>query len=744
MNNSNHSTSLLDRFPALRGLGSKYRARQIPYIQQLSATECGAACLAMVLGYYGKRVSVDQICEAIGVDRNGANALSILEGGRWYGLRGRGIKIDIDDLAYLKPASILHWEFNHFVVFENLGRDGANIVNPGLGRCFVPMEKFSRSFTGVALEFEPADDFQPVGRESSVVWRYVKQIIGHSRILSRIAVTSLLIQFFALAVPVVTGILVDRVVPHGDEHLLMVLSVGLLSIALFHFLASIIRAHLLLNLRTYLDTKMTFGFLDHMVALPYAFFQRRSVGDLMMRLNSNSTIRELITSNALSGLLDGVLVTLYLIILFFASASMGALVLGLGLMQLLLFLLSRRRYQDLMSQHLQSQARSQSYLVQILAGIETLKASGAEERAVERWSNLFVDEMNVSLDRGRLSATVDSLMITLRMASPLVILWFGGLQVLNGSMTLGTMLALNALAGSFLLPLSNLISTGLELQLLGSYIERIEDVFKTPPEQDRSKVSRAGSLRGRITLERVSFKYGPMSPAVVQDVSIEIIPGQKIAIVGRSGAGKSSLAKLMVGLYSPTTGCILYDGLDLSGIDLRSVRSLVGVVTQRPYLFGLSIRANIALTDPSLPLQSVVEAAKAACIHDDIMAMPMGYETLLNDGGMSLSGGQSQRVALARALFHKPAILLLDEATSQLDTVTEREVHRNIASLRCTRIVIAHRLSTIIDSDLILVMEDGKVVEKGTHQELLALGGKYRELVSAQIEGEPGVATPYR
>jgi ATP-binding cassette, subfamily B, bacterial len=739
MNNSKPSNSLLDRFPALRELGARYRIRRIPVIQQLSATECGAACLGMVLGYWGKRVSIDEVCNVIGVDRDGANALSILEGARWYGLRGRGIKIEIDDLEYLDTATILHWEFNHFVVFEKLKKNGVVIVDPGLGRRFVPMEQFRKSFTGVALDFEPSEDFEPAEGGSKRVWRYIRQILGHSAILSRVAVTSLLIQIFALAVPIITGMLVDRVVPRGDEHFLLVLGVGLLSIVIFNLLASLIRAHLLLHLRTYLDVQMTLDFLDHLVSLPYAFFQRRSAGDLMMRLNSNSTIREMLTASALSGLLDGMLVSLYLVILFIANSAMGVLVLGLGLLQISVFLLSRRRYQDLMSQHLQTQAKSQGYLVQILAGIETLKAAGAENRAVERWSNMFVDEMNVSLSRGRLSSTVDSLVNTLRMGSPLAILWFGGLQVLNGNLSLGSMLALCALANGFLLPLSTLISTGLQLQLLGSYIERIEDVLGTPAEQDKSNVSRAGKLRGKITLEKVSFSYGPLSPLVVKDISLDITPGLKVAIVGRSGAGKSSLAKLMAGLYIPTSGRILYDGADLSGLDLHSVRSQIGVVTQRPYLFGVTIRANIALANPSLPLNAAVEAAKMACIHEDIIEMPMGYETLLIDGGASLSGGQSQRVALARALIHKPAILLLDEATSALDTVTESRVHKNIASLNCTRIVVAHRLSTVIDSDLIIVMDDGKIVEQGTHHELIALNGRYAELVAAQMETQQAI-----
>jgi ABC-type bacteriocin/lantibiotic exporter with double-glycine peptidase domain len=522
----------------------------------------------------------------------------------------------------------------------------------------------------------------------------------------------------------------------------VVLGAGMGALVVFHMLASLIRGILLLHLRTYLDGRMTLGFLDHLVDLPYAFFQRRSAGDLMMRLNSNTTIREILTSGALSGLLDGSLVSIYLVIMFLVSPMMALIVLGLGVIQMMVFFASRRAQRDLNAKSLQVQAKSQGYQVEMFAGIETLKAMGGEQRAVEHWSNLFVDVLNVSLDRGRLTAIIESITGSLRLASPLIILGFGTMRVLGGQMSLGTMLGLNALAAGFLGPLGSLVNTASQLQLLGSYVERIDDVLDTPPEQDRSKVRHAMKIRGRITLDRVTFKYGPLAPLVVDGVSIDIHPGACVAIVGKSGSGKSTLARLLVGLYPPTGGRILYDGVDLAELDLRSIRRQVGVVPQNPYLFGTSVRANIALSDPTLRIEPVVEAAKLACIHEDVLAMPMGYETLLTDGGASLSGGQRQRVSLARALVHKPSIMLLDEATSALDAVTEQRVQGALQSLRCTRIIIAHRLSTIQNADMILVMDKGKVVEQGTHHELLAYDGAYARLVAAQMRGEgtnPGI-----
>ncbi len=724
--------ALRRRFPALGRLGALGR-RNLEHVQQMTAADCGAACLGMVLRYHGRERPLDELRDSMGADQNGVSALGILRSARSYGLRGRGVQVeDVEDLDLLPSGAIMHWEFNHFVVFDRVDKHGVHILDPAHGRRRVSITEFNEAFTGVALLLEPSATFEPESHKRPVLWRYFTQILSYPALISRAVLMSVMVQLLALALPLMTTLMVDRIIPRRDFDLALVLVVGLSMMVVFNFISSLVRANLLVQLRTLLDAKMTIGFLDHLIDLPYSFFQRRSAGDLIMRLGSNATVREILTSGAMSALLDGTLVSVYLVLIFWASPLMGVVVLALGTVQLSLYWATRRIQHELMTESLAVQAKTSSYEVEMLTGIETLKSMGAEYRAVDRWSNLFVDALNVSLRRGRLDALVSSILGGFSMAAPLVILGVGAKLVLDGDLSLGAMLGLSALGAGFLGPLSTLVGVTLQFQVLGSYLERIEDVMQTPPEQDPTKVQRASELSGRIKAESVTFRYSDAVPPAVVDVSVDIEPGQFVAMVGASGAGKSTMAKLLVGLYQPQQGRVLYDGNDLAGLDLRSVRQRLGVVTQRGELFGMSVRENISLGQPQMSMEQVVNAAKQAAIHDEIAALPMNYETILADGGASLSGGQRQRLALARALAGRPAILLLDEATSNLDSITEAAIQRSLASLECTRIVIAHRLSTVVDADLIIVMDQGKIVESGTHRDLLAHGDAYRRLYERQ------------
>ena len=710
----------------------RIRGVRVPYVPQMEISDCGAACLAMTLALHGKHVPLEEVRVVTGTDREGVDALAITRAARHFGLRARGLRLEPGALPLIEPGAILHWDLNHFVVLESATESSAVVVDPAGGRRRVSPAELDRSFTGIAIELEPDETFAPARGDRRSILRHLMPVLSRRGLLVSVLLSSALIQVFALALPLLTAIVVDRVVPHRDQSLLLVVSLALMVMVLFNLLTSYLRGRQLLSLRTRVDVEISLRFLEHLAALPYSFFLSRSTGDLMMRLNSNSTVREILTSSVLSGILDGGAALLYLGIICFSSPTLGLLVALVAAAQVAVLVASRARYQRLMAENLQAQARSQGYLGQFLAGIETLKVSGTEERAVEHWSNLFVREINVSVDRGKLSALVDALLSGLRVGGPVVILSWGALQVLGGHLTLGTMLALSALATGFLGPLASLVGNGLQLQSLGSYLARINDVLDTPREQEGRGVRPAPRFEGGIAVEDVSFRYGPLAGDVLSDVSLDVRPGQMVAIVGPSGSGKSTLGNLILGLYPPTAGHVRFDGVDLLELEARSVRHQVGVVPQVPYLFGGSIRDNIAIASPSATLTEVREAARLACIADDIEAMALGYDTVLSDGGTSLSGGQRQRIALARALVRQPAILLLDEATSELDSINEARILANIEALRCTRIVIAHRLSTIAGADQIVVLDGGQVTQRGRHAGLVRRRGLYRDLVRLQ------------
>jgi ABC-type bacteriocin/lantibiotic exporter with double-glycine peptidase domain len=718
------------------------RRRRVPVLQQISMVECGAACLAMLMSYYGRQTTISQVREQCGIGRDGLTALSIVKAARNYGMRVRALSLQDNDFRYVPLPAIIHWEFNHFVVVERWSPSRVEIVDPAVGRRRLSSREFDESFTGVAITMEPGPQFTRSSYRSQLTLAtyardYVKQA---PTALIQVLGTSLLLQLLGLIFPLLSAVAIDQLIPGKLVNALQLFGIGMIMLVLAQVITRMLRAFILLYVQSRVDINLMFNFLEHLFSLPQRFFLQRSTGDILARVSSNSVIRDTISNQLFSTILDGSFVLIYFFLLLSQSPLFALVVLGIGVVQALLLLSTGKPLKNLNQRELAAIGKSQGYITEILAGIKTLKSAGAEYRALERWSNLFYEQMNISVRRVYITSLIDTVMSALSIAAPLALLWLGTLQVINGSMQVGTMIALNALGSSILGPLSSLIVSGRQIQLVQSHMERLADVIEAEPEQDVQATNQPPTLSGQVALRNVSFQYDPQSPLVLQNINVDIKPGQKVAIVGRTGSGKSTFGSLLLGLTTPTKGKVLYDQLPLHTLNYQAVRSQFGVVMQEADLFSGSIRENITLNNPGLGMEQVIRAAQIAAIHEDIMQMPMEYETMISEGGNALSGGQRQRLAIARAVANDPAIILLDEATSSLDVLTEKVVEQHLNKLACTQIIIAHRLSTIRNADMILVLNDGKIIEQGTHQKLLALDGYYAQLIQSQLANGEMVA----
>jgi ABC-type bacteriocin/lantibiotic exporter with double-glycine peptidase domain len=711
--------------------------RRVPVIVQNSATECGAACLAMVLSFHGRRTTVQEVSDRLQVGRDGLNALAIVQAARLYGLRAKAFSLEPADLARVPMPAVVHWEFQHFVVVERWTPRHVDVVDPAHGRARLTPEEFDAGFTGVLLAFEPEPGFRRYRSGASRAWRreFLRTLLLRRKgLLAQILAASALLQVLGLGLAAAFQVIVDRVLP-GGGHLLMLAGAAVLAAAATQFAVAYLRSVLLVTLRARADGEVTRNLVAHLVALPYRYFATRGKGDLLNRSNSVASLRETLTGQILSTLLDGPLALVYLVLVLVADPVLGGVLVLLAAAQCGLLLGTARKVGDLTRRELVAQSGAQSRLLEAIGGMETLKASGSEPRAMRRWSREFAAQLDADLRGGLVKGLVEAALDAIRYLAPLVLLWAGAWRVLDGSLSLGTLLALNAIATSALIPLGALMTALQGLQQAGAHFDRLSDILAADPEPSEGiEVLR---LRGAIELRGVGFRHDPRGPWILRDIWLTVRPGQKIALVGASGSGKSTLARLLLALHTPTEGEIRYDGVPAAELNPHSLRRQFGVVTQEPTLFTGTIRENIALNDPDASLERVAEAAARACVHDEIAAMPMGYDTLLVEGG-GLSGGQRQRIALARALLPRPKVLLLDEATSQLDAATEAAIETRLAGLTQTRIVIAHRLSTIRDADLILVLDQGRIVEQGTHAQLLAHGGRYAHLVATQMAGATG------
>ena len=707
-------------------LGSHGR---VDYVPQLELSECGAASLAMVLGFHGHHASLAELRQACAVSRDGASALAILQAARGHGLEARGVKLELEQLDQLPLPAILHWDFNHFLVLEKCSKRWAVLVDPACGRRRLGRAALGPHFTGAALLFAPGPAFRRRRRRWPSLAKYRELLQRSLPSLAQLLLAALAMQGVGLLFPVANQLLLDRVIVPHQPSWLWGLALGLGLAVLAKAAVGLAQGWVVQGLQVALDHRLMTGFLQHLLRLPMDFFLRREAGDLLARVQETSTLRDLLGSQAVAALLNGFLLLGYAALMLAYHPRLGMLVLGFGLARAALFLALQDRHRQLLAGELAATGRAASALLEAITGFESIKACGAEPRMVQRWGHRMTARVNAGLARQRLLLGAGAAMGLCQGAAGVAILLFGGRQVLAQHMTLGVFIAFLTLQGLFLGPLEALLGTAHQLQHLGCHLRRLDDVLETPAEPSGSEDP--GRLRGAVELRQVSFSHSRGAEPVLRDLNLSIRPGEKLAIAGPTGAGKSTLARLLLGLHRPDRGSIHFDGRDLRDLDLRRLRNQLGVVLQETFLFDDSVRANLSLHDPELPLERLRWAADLACVDEVIAALPEGYDSRIGENGSLLSGGQRQRLSLARALAHDPAILLLDEATSSLDLETERRVHANLATLGCTRILIAHRPATLRDADRILMLEAGQIVQEGGYQELRQRPGPFRAMLAA-------------
>lgn len=714
---------------------SKNIARSVPVIMQMEARECGAASLAMVMAYYGKWVPLDKVREDCGVSRDGSNAKSMGLAARRYGFDVKAYKLTLEQLKKNGTyPCIIHWNYNHFVVLRGFRNNRALINDPAQGDYNVSMLEFEKAFTGICLTFSPNNNFVPDGKRRSTISFAKKRLIGTGAAVAFVLLTSVITSMFGIINPAMSRIFIDRVLNGVTDEWDNIFFNIIVILAIVQSTMLLLSAVYSLKIKGKMAVVGSASFVWKILHLPLRFFEQRMVGDILTRHRSNATIADTIVQTVAPLAINTLMMVFYLVVMLRYSVLLTVLGLSAVVLNLIVSRVTSRRRVNLTRVQMREAGLQASAAVSGISIAETIKSSGAEEGFFRSWAGhqSAVNNQNVKLNR--LNSVIGSLPLFICQLANYAVLFLGVWLLLNPSgfpMTLGIILTFQGFLMAFYQPANMLISSGQTVQEMRTNMERIEDVmeYENDPNIHEDGGDISEKLSGGFEMKSVTFGYSKVNPPVLKDFSLNVKKGECVAIVGVSGSGKSTVSKLISGLYEPWSGEILFDGKKINEINRSVFTSSVGIVDQKMNFFEDSIIENIRIWDETVSEQDVEQAAKDAQLHDVILGRKGGYRYVLSENGMDLSGGERQRLEIARVFVNNPTLMILDEATSSLDAVTEQEIIEAVKRRESTCIVIAHRLSTIRDCDRIIVLKDGEIAEQGTHDELIKKDGFYTKLI---------------
>lgn len=717
-----------------------------PTLLQMEAVECGAAALGIVLGYYGRIVPLPELRQECGVSRDGSKASNMLKAARSYGLQAKGLKKELEQLQDLHPPYIVFWNFNHFLVVEGFYASQVYINDPGTGPRTISLQEFDEGYTGVVMVMEPGPEFAKGGHKPSLVVSLWERLRGAAGALAYCMLAGFLLTIAGLAVPVFSQVFVDDILIQGRQQWLRPLILGMVLTAVLQGLLTLLRLRYLRRLKVKLAVGMSSRFLWHILRLPVGFYAQRFAGEISNRTTLNDQVADVLSGRLATTAIDTVMVTFYALVMVQYDAVLTLVVVIFAAVNVFTLQWISRRRVDANQRLIQEYGKAAGASIAALQSIETLKASGLESDFFSRWAGYYAKAINSQQELGVTNQTFAVLPTLLSALSSMALLVVGGFRVMDGYLSIGMLVAFQGMMQSFQQPVNNLVNFGSTLQEIEGNLIRLDDVLDTPtdpqvdrrgrvtlPEEGDSRAS-SSRLQGYVELQNVTFGYSRLDPPLIENFSLSLKPGQRIALVGGSGSGKSTVAKLVSGLYKPWAGEICFDGQSRSQIPRQTLTSSIAMVEQDILLFEGTIRENLALWDATLPRKNLVRACRDAAIDDVVLSMAGGYDAELKEGAANLSGGQRQRLEIARALVNNPSVLIMDEATSALDTETEQIIDQHLRQRGCTCLIVAHRLSTIRDCDQIIVLDGGKVVQQGTHEELWSVEGVYSRLIRSEGE----------